>query len=308
MTTGRPREEPDADPAPRDLAALTEHVALLERRVAREHTARLEAERIAEDGMRALYEANLDLDAKILERTEQLDAALTRAEAAVEAKGAFLAHMSHHLMTPLNGVVGMLELLSDSDFDEHHRSWHQSALRSAHRMDQLIRQILNFVEIDGVDLRREAPVRRLSDVLDAVEARWHTKLLKAGQLPIFEIAAGRSLWVAEPPALGLLFDELFANVVTHAHAGQVTVTIRHVEDNGVAVDVEDSGPGIPNDVREMAHALGVRADLEDTADGKASLGLALMTHIAVGLDGEVRFGERSPTTVSVVLPLERPQA
>ena len=66
----------------------------LERRLERERRARADAERIAEDGLRALYDANRSLDRRIAERTRELEDATRRAEAASNARGAFLAHIS----------------------------------------------------------------------------------------------------------------------------------------------------------------------------------------------------------------------
>jgi signal transduction histidine kinase len=291
-----PSSEPDA---------FAEQVARLERRVQRERNARLEAERIAEDGMRSLYLANRDLDRRILERTAQLDEALDEAQVASRAKTAFLAHMSHHLMTPLNGVVGMLELLGNAEFEEHQEAWHASALRSAQRLDRLARQLLSFVEVDGVDLRHDAPIRALGEVLGAVETQWHQPMLRAGQLPLFELTGLDDLWVAAPPQLSDLFEELFSNVVEHAGPGPVQVRVRAVDDATIAVDVTDAGPGIDSATQETAASLGVRADLERQGDGSAALGLVLMRQIAEGLGGRILIGNVGPSTVTVELALER---
>lgn len=294
---------PDQTGASERITALEQNVERLERRVERERKARMEAERIAEDGMRSLYLANSDLDARILERTGQLNEALVAANTAVRAKSAFLAHMSHHLMTPLNGVVGMLELLGDTDFEAHQTEWHASAMRSANRLDRLVRQLLLFTEVDGADLGRAAPIRRLSDVLEAVEAQWHQPLLLAGQLPMFEVAEGRELWVPAPPQLSMLFSELFSNVVEHADPGPVLVSLRVLDNDAVAIDVEDAGPGITPEVREMARSLGVRARLETLADERSGLGLVLMKRIAEALGGQVQLGVRTPSTITVEIPV-----
>lgn len=289
------------------VAELLEQIARLERRVVRERSARLEAERIAEDGLRELYLANNELDARILERTVQLDKALELANVANRGKTAFLAHMSHHLMTPLNGVVGMLELLGDADFEDHQASWHASALRSAHRIDRLVRQLLIFAEVDGADLAEGAPVHRLGDVLEGIETQWHRPLLLAGQLPMFEIAGSHDRWICAPAELSLLFAELFSNVVEHASPGPVNVRVRMVGADTVAIDVEDAGPGIDAETKRRADALGVSDDLERRADQSAGLGLVLMKRIAESIGGCIQIGEQTSTTISVELPLVKPQ-
>jgi signal transduction histidine kinase len=296
----------DAVDQPSDGEALRQQIARLEKRVQRERSARLEAERIAEDGMRSLYLANRDLDQRILERTRQLDEALEVAHTANRAKTAFLAHMSHHLMTPLNGVVGMLELLGDADYEDHQSAWHASALRSARRLDRLVRQLLSFVEVDGVDLRGSAPIRALNEELVAVEARWRQPMLRAGQLPMFDLTSVDDVWIAAPPQLAALFDEVFSNVVEHAGPGPVEVRVRLVDDSTIAVDVTDAGAGIDPATQAMASSLGIRADLEQQEDDSAPLGLVLMHRIAHGLGGRIIIGGSAKSTLTVELPSERP--
>jgi signal transduction histidine kinase len=89
------------------------------RRYERERAARLEAEQLLEAKSRALYEANLALEAQarrleaeVEARTAELDRARRAAEAANCAKSAFLAAMSHELRTPLNGIIGICEALA----------------------------------------------------------------------------------------------------------------------------------------------------------------------------------------------------
>lgn len=296
----------DAVDQPSDGEALRQQITRLEKRVQRERNARLEAERIAEDGMRSLYLANRDLDERILERTRQLDEALEAAHTANRAKTAFLAHMSHHLRTPLNGVVGMLELLGDADYEDHQSAWHASALRSARRLDRLVRQLLSFVEVDGVDLRRTAPIRPLTEELVSIEARWRQPMLRAGQLPMFDLTSVDDLWIAAPPQLSTLFDEVFSNVVEHAGPGPVEVRVRAIADRTIAIDVTDAGPGIDPATQTMAASLGVRADLEQQGDGSAPLGLVLIHRIADGLDGRILIGGPGNSTLTVQLPSEQP--
>ena len=89
-------------------------------RYEREKAARKAAERLLEDKSRQLYHLNVELQKKsdsltsqVQERTEELRNALEKAQAATRAKDLFLANMSHEIMTPLSGILGLTELLTE---------------------------------------------------------------------------------------------------------------------------------------------------------------------------------------------------
>ncbi|MEM9466130.1 MAG: histidine kinase dimerization/phospho-acceptor domain-containing protein [Actinomycetota bacterium] len=269
-----------------------ERVARLERRVERERVAREEAERIAEDGMRALYEANVQLDRRIAERTAELDAALAAAEASSRALRSVLVGLSHSLATPLNGVRGMLELLEEVATEEPAKGWHASATRSAHRLDRLVQRLLRHVGIEEVDLRSALEPATVRDVLFALEDRWRGRLASAGQLLVVDAGPMGDESIGTSEELFLAFDELLHNVRIHADPGQVNLTSVAAEGPLVRIEIRDPGPGLP-DVEEDVDA----ERLTRAGDHGSQLGFVLIDRIIEGLGG--RFVRR-PGPVGVV--------
>jgi signal transduction histidine kinase/CheY-like chemotaxis protein len=94
------------------------------------------------------------LDRKVAERTAELRMAKARAEEANRAKSEFLANMSHEIRTPINGVLGMLHLLSDSGLAGQQAADLKVATTSAEALLSVINTILDFskVEAGGVEL------------------------------------------------------------------------------------------------------------------------------------------------------------
>jgi signal transduction histidine kinase len=88
-----------------------ERIARLEQRLARSRESLEQAERIAEQGMRNLWGINKELEARVAERTVDLERSLASTTSASDAKERFLAELGHELATPLHAVLGLLELI-----------------------------------------------------------------------------------------------------------------------------------------------------------------------------------------------------
>jgi len=275
----------------------------LERRLDRERRARLEAEQIAEDGMRSLYEANQELDRRILDRTTELHEALRVAEEVNAAKSGFLGQMSHQINTPLNGLLGMLELLSAELPDDQTEAWHASAMRSARRLERLTTRLITYVELESTDLVCGAEERRVRFVLSGVHDRWHGPCLRAGQLLSIELASGTDGLIAAPPELDAMFGELLSNVVEHAGPGGVAIkTTNGTLPGTIVISVTDPGAGI--DTAQLAHNHELDASPNQTKHGDRHihLGLAIVDRIVGGLGGSWESRQDPVSAVLVTLP------
>ncbi|NNE73887.1 MAG: hypothetical protein HKN26_09500 [Acidimicrobiales bacterium] len=152
----------------------------LRRRYERERTARLEAERIAERGMRDLYVANQELDRLVATRTSELDHARREAVRMGESQAFFLRSLSRQVRAPLNGVLGMLELLEAELDDPQHGLWVRSASASARDLLQLVTRLVLFVELEE-DPPAAAEVE-VGPIVNRLRADWTRVAMAEGTL------------------------------------------------------------------------------------------------------------------------------
>lgn len=282
---------------------MTSHERLdrLERRYERERRARLEAEAIADAGLRELLAVNESLDERIRERTAELEDAMQRASAANVAKDAFLAHIGHELRTPVNGLTGMLELLETEVDGAPATEWLTAARESGDQLLRLIERLLQFTDLQSADLAAHSREVAVQAIVEAAADRWRLACARAGQLLSVEptTAHDATVWVTD--AVDVALDELLDNVVTHSPPGSVRIVTRAVDDQ-IRLEVTDSGAGVP----ESATAIFELGQDPSTRTGTgAGIGLALAATVADSLGGSLGSGQTADgAAVWLSLPTE----
>ncbi|MEM7285993.1 MAG: ATP-binding protein [Actinomycetota bacterium] len=278
-------------------------IARLERRLQRERKARADAEAIAERGLRDLYEANQGLEERVLERTAELDLARHAAEAASRAKSAFIAHVSHEVRTPLNGVLGNLELLTTAvDADGAAAVFADNAGQSAKALQRLFDRLLRYVELEGADRTAETAPVKVDAFVESLASRWQTRAAKGGKLLVADPGVGPEISMRTLELeLGEAVDELLDNAVRHADNGSLTIATSTSLDR-VRIAIVDTGPGVPEDFRAAATPLnGGRAP--ERHQGGQGLGLALATRLAESVGARLGVEGEDHTSAWIEVPL-----
>ncbi len=263
--------------------------ARLERRLARERAARLEAEQIAEKGLRDLYLANQNLDHLVTARTLELQSARIELERSAMRRESFLASLSRQVRTPLNGVVGMLDLLEGHLADPQGRSYVSSARDSAGDLLKLFSRLILFVDLDDGGRVEPAEVE-LSATLANINDRWSREALASGQLLFVENRTPTDTVVFTiGEHLELLLGELIDNAISHSGPGSLTLDAE-LGDETVVLRLTDPGGG-------------GESTMVDEFDG---MGLALSERLAATIGATIDVPDEfdGPTTVTVTVPLK----
>ncbi|MES2263867.1 MAG: sensor histidine kinase N-terminal domain-containing protein [Pseudomonadota bacterium] len=213
---------------------------------------------------------------------------LARLSLSIEMQKRFIADAAHQMKTPLAGMRMQSELaLRQTDRDEIHRSLEQLA-KSSESATRLVNQLLALARAENqpqagaallpVDLVALAP----GIVRDWVPASFNAHIDLGFEAPPDEAPV---LISGNPTMLREMLSNLIDNALRYTPAhGAVTVRVRRTAGHGV-VEVEDTGPGIPQAERLHVFERFYRI-LGSNAEG-SGLGLAIVREIAQQHDAEV---------------------
>jgi PAS domain S-box-containing protein len=242
----------------------------------------------------------------------ELAAARDEAVEASNMKSAFLATISHELRTPMNGVLGMTELLLDSELNDDQRALAKQVSRSGELMVELIDDILDISKIETGRLElaiadfplREtieqscAPVRLQADAKGVA-----LEIQIADDVPEQARGDGRRLRQA------LL--NLVANAVKFTAAGSVVVRVSLLPqakgDRQIRVEVADTGIGIERSILDEVFEPFTQADASTTRIyGGTGLGLTIARELVTLMSGTI--GAESEPGVGSTFWIEIPLA
>jgi PAS domain S-box-containing protein len=231
-------------------------------------------------------------------RERELEEARRKAEEASHTKSNFLAMMSHEVRTPLNGLIGSLDLLQDTVLDSQQRKYVETSQRSAEWLLTIINDILDYSKMEAGKIGLEPAVFNLTSLVEGVvemlEPRASEKaisLVTEIKPNVPRIAEGDSNKIRQ------ILLNLTGNGIKFTSGGEVRIAVSLLETSGhrprVRFTVSDTGKGIPLAQQgRIFEEFWTRS--EDTSRGHVGTGLGLsISRRLVGLlGGEINFESR----------------
>jgi signal transduction histidine kinase/CheY-like chemotaxis protein/HPt (histidine-containing phosphotransfer) domain-containing protein len=260
-----------------------------------------------------LREYQEQLEAKIRDRTDELEQALQQARQATQAKTEFLANMSHELRTPLSGVIGMLELVLESPLTAEQKEQLTAAQSCARSLLALLNDLLDLSKIEAGRMVLEEipfePRHLLADCVKTYAARAKSK----GISITWAASAGvPRVLVGDPLRVRQILSNLLSNAVKFTSFGSVRAELKLAPESihpskpvSVRFEVADTGPGIGADQQPAIFDKFTQADGSISRRfGGTGLGLAIVKKLTelqggrIALESEIGKG----SCFSVTLP------
>ncbi len=259
-------------------------------------------------------EKTSDLNDEIREHMkteEQLEHAIVQAEEANRAKSAFLASMSHEIRTPLNSIIGVADLLKNTDMSDEQAEYVNIFESSGEVLLSIINDILDFSKIEANHVTLETiPVDLLQEVESIVGLQATAAVTRNIELVCRFKPDVPEFVLGDPTRLRQILLNILSNAVKFTSCGEVRMTVERSSDRGsddISFIISDTGVGIAPEKLEAIFAPFSQADSSTTRRfGGSGLGLSIskkLTELMGGtISAESTPGAGSKFTVTLPLP------
>ena len=267
----------------------------------------------AQNGKEVTFIAYIrDISERKINEQKLIDAR-DRAERTDKAKSQFLAVMSHEMRTPLNGILGVLDLLRTTQLDDQQARYANIAVSSSEVLLEHVNEALDITRIETGNLQLTLQDFRLTalmqGVIDIFEPLAREKDLS---LTLDISPAVRGPYHGDAGRIRQILTNLIGNAIKFTDQGTISVQVTGIHgptQSSLRFAVTDTGIGIPEDHHEQvfedffAHA--AAEGRQARSDG---LGLSISRRIARAMEGDVSLKSAvgHGSTFVLTLPLARP--
>jgi two-component system sensor histidine kinase/response regulator len=220
-----------------------------------------------------------------------------KADAAAQAKSAFLATMSHEIRTPMQTIFGMLELMKDEQIPERLQSMIASAQNSANGLLGILDDILDLAKVEAGKMELDAfeiPLRAIvSALIESMEAKRRENNLYINLECTDSVP---DVMIGDPKRLRQILTNLLSNALKFTSRGGITIRIstqtKHIsaspEHIALRFEIIDTGIGMTHETASRLFQPFTQADNSTTRQfGGTGLGLSIAHRLVELMGGQI---------------------
>ncbi|CCH47305.1 hybrid sensor histidine kinase/response regulator [Pseudodesulfovibrio piezophilus] len=240
------------------------------------------------------------------------------AETSSQAKTSFLATISHELRTPMNGVLGMTELLLLSDLGHPYRESVQLIKESSMSLLSVLNQIIDYSKLETSTFKLREIDFRLEDLVTGILSQYERTAAAKGVEVSYSLSSEVPSWVRGDSAkVRQVLGNLVNNAVKFTRSGLISVDVSPMESEGndrkdedlivIRILVRDTGIGIPPEkLNSLFESFTLAEDYLSHTSGGLGLGLAIVKRLVILLGGSVHCSSEvdKGSTFSFSIPLK----
>lgn len=286
------------DAKPKGQAEWEKHIAYLERKIQRLKESQLRQEKLDDINRHLLNNA-----------LSELEIAREKSEMASRSKTEFLTNMSHEIRTPLNIIMGLGELLEETELNERQQQFVRNLRGAGRHLLEIIDSILEFSRIEKGDVEVvEAPfnlrrlVHNLTGMLETLARKKGLRFRVEWRGKIDQIYLG------DKGKIKQVLLNLLGNAIKFTEQGEVKLLVKRDEnaESGLVFQVTDTGIGISDEEKSAIFERFSQARATfSRKQGGVGLGLAIVRILVDAMGGSIVLasGLGKGTVFTVHLPI-----
>ena len=220
----------------------------------------------------------------------------SEARAASRAKSAFIANVSHEVRTPLNGILGMARILRETQLDDEQRDCLKVLEDSGGVLLATINDVLDMSKVESGELVLELRNFDVVSITKSACALFEEAANSKGLKLIVEMTESDNIPSVrgDERRLRQVLHNLISNAIKFTESGSVTIRVSYchldpeIVENGLKIEVEDTGPGIPLFAQQKIFEPFGQADATiNRKHGGTGLGLTISRDFVRHMGGDI---------------------